>query len=229
MTHLQSIDEQQIKDRAYAVLTTAYEELSYQPNIRLATEIILASISHLTGFQIVTRVIPKDAMAELRGMLLTFETGSDFLAYLEAKVPDPQFDVTGITATQPVALIFVSSANNPCWYRFTLVKEAAHLVIEREDLLLSTQVAHLVEAVVKSGSFASKNNSVLVNREDAGVKAAIEIFMPDSSKPWVESQVNVKKAGPLQIAQQLMIPQRFVEQRFLEWGLPLSALKSPAS
>lgn len=217
------ITEQHIKECATTVLHTAYEKLSYNPNARLATELILDAISFLSGFQIVTRVIPKDAMSELRGMLLTFERGQDFQSYLSKKVNNPQFDTNSIKNDAPVALIFISGANNQCWLRFTLIKEVAHLVLEQKDLLSSTRVSHLVEAVVKSSAFSKEN--ILVNREDAGVKAAVEIFMPESLKDWAFNQINVRNNGPLQIAQHLMIPQKFVEQRLLEWGLPLTAPK----
>jgi hypothetical protein len=223
MALMNSINEQHIKKCASAVLHTVQERLNYPPNVRLSTELIVSAASQLSGFQIFSAVIPKDAMPELRGMLVTFESGADFSAYLKGKVLNCQLD-TGSIDNRPVAFILISNANNQCWARFTLVKEIAHLVLEQRDLLMPTRISSLVEAVVKLGAFTNTND-VLVNREDAGVKAAVEIFMPDSFKDWATRRINVNHEGPLQIAQLLMIPQKFVEQRLMEWGLPLTPPK----
>lgn len=208
-----------IRKKAQEVRAEIYKDCDYPPAVQSNVSKILKAISTLSGFQIATIIVPKEDMPKIKGMILPFPDGNDFAAYCEKHPHLKQhlkFEHNGGSA----AIILVSSENNPCWERFTIVKEASHLYFEGSDLI-SYPVRDLARALTATPSLdeQSEEDRVILERETTGIIAAIELLLPCGTKEWMEHKVNVEKYSSYQVAVHLKLPEKFVLNRMRQWGL----------
>ncbi|MGI1671814.1 MAG: hypothetical protein K6L74_16030 [Neptuniibacter sp.] len=205
--------------KADAVRDALYSAINYVPSVKYSTEKLITAIEHVSGFQVQTLVVDMER-SDLRGMLLVFESTDAFSMWLE--------DNSGYKSqlkpindqAEGVGLVLLSSKCNPCWQRFTVIKEASHLLFEAEDLLESTDILELAKAVVEIPEPGKEDgNAELFYRDYSGIVAALELLMPEAIRINVTHWVNVDKQTPYQVAEKLRIPEKFVEIRLDEWGL----------
>ncbi len=203
-----------------------YQSLERPPSFRFATAQLCRAISSVSGFDIVPVVVPD--MEELRGMLMTFTERSGFDRFVEDHPLVREQTPQDLKFDKGVGLVLLSDANNPCWQRFTVIKEASHLYWESDNLLKSTDIGHLAKAVVdwKVSDDSDKSlaldpdNVELFVRDHFGILAALELLLPESSlRSWMEHEVNVKRLTTYQLAYTLKLPQRFVSIRMEQWGI----------
>lgn len=216
------ISKKQILECASHILDHVYNESNYPQSVCLSTEAILAAVSAISGYKIIKAEVPVPG-GRLRGQLLPFENGRIFKDYIISKSLQQRIPLEEIFDDDQVALILLadSNTNNPCWARFTLVKEAAHLVLESDSLGKWSDITKLSLSLT-SQKFDSLEGDMAeyLNREQAAEKLAVEIFLCESRmKDWMQHQINVKCKSAYEIAKLLRVPERFVEQEISKWGI----------
>jgi len=149
------------------------------------------------------------------------------------------------------ALVLLSNINNPCWNRFTLIKEVTHLFleyeveIENDNALLMAEslmdhVAFLPNFLPESTTCNHDNEllkellekvELLMNKrnpigaeETSAVVAAIEILIPVSSKIWIKEWI-ARGCYLNDISSKLMVPNLILEYRLKEWFIDIPPLK----
>lgn len=209
-------------EKTRKVFEQVYLDCQYVPPVKVNTAKFLKAIGEISGFKIAAIELPAEDMPHLRGMLLPFLGRESCEKYLQSKPHLADHFKYGSMDAENSAIILTSSANNQCWARFTVIKEACHLysedtteLAENSDVYTTARV--LVDLPCVESSCAGDKERFA--REIIGIIAAIEIFMPERIKEWMAREVNVEKNTPYQIAKKLMIPERFVEYRLREWGL----------
>ena len=208
------------------VLNVLYGDSCRLP-VQFNTRKLIKAISAVTGYQITHGQIKN--IPELRGMLFRFESGDHFRGYIDRHPTlRSHLNITDeCLYADKVALILVSEdeENNECWRRFTVVKEAAHLLVEADELGNYTDVTRLANVLANTASLdqyesLSDEGRELLLRDYSGIEVAIQLFMPESThKEWMTRQVHVEGKKPIDLAITLKLPQKFVEARMREFGL----------
>jgi len=222
------ISKQQIIGCASNIIDHIYNSSDYPPSVSLTTEAILKAVTQISGYKIFASEVPV-AGGKLRGQLLPFQSGEKFKSYITSKNLQSRIRLNGIADDDRVALILLadSSTNNTCWARFTLVKEAAHLVLEGDSVAEWSDITKLSLSLT-SQKFDTLHGemAIYLNREQAAENLAVEILLCESRlRPWMERQINVNRKTVYEIAKILRVPQRFVEQEISKWGIKVSAPK----
>lgn len=111
------------------------------------------------------------------------------------------------------AIIKIKSGMNPCWKRFTVVKELMHLYSGTCDEGCSTTASIIINAARRSRDVIAKDNTVLGN-EEAAFYMALEVLIPWKLRDQL-LQLRELGATQYQIAKVFMLPQTLVNH-FLE-------------
>lgn len=113
------------------------------------------------------------------------------------------------------AIILINSSNNECWTRFVFMKELTHLFLDAEEDFI-TDAERLADGLV--------NRELDINvyaLDNKGVRAAVEIMIPEELRTPIAHMVNVEKKTSFAIAFLLKIPKKYVEFRLREWDLQI--------
>ncbi len=198
-----------------------YNALEFNPSVKYATAHLIHAIEEVSGCQIRSLAVNMER-DELRGMLAVFDSPGAFSKWLDQR-PGYKAHLQPISdGAKGVGLVILSSKINDCWKRFTLIKEASHLLFEADELIThSTDIQALAKAVVDIPALGRPDaQAELFVRDYAGIAAALELLMPAHIKENVSHWVNVDKQTPYQVAEKLRIPEKFVEIRLNQWSLP---------
>lgn len=103
--------------------------------------------------------------------------------------------------------IIYSHSLNICWRRFSICKEAAHLLIDDSNRNhFTTDVEPLISGLITSAPMLEPDTHL--ESERMGVVAAIELLLPWSLREQIEQQKDNR--SDLEIAEQYRVPEKFV-------------------
>jgi hypothetical protein len=150
-------------------------------------------ISSETGIEIESCIVPD--LNELRGLLIRR------------------------SPKNALVLIADSPTNNPCWQRFTFIKEVSHLFVETPDSFSSDAWEQARVLVDREYMRSSGDNQQRFAYEICGVVAAIELLIPHEMKGRIAHMRNVEGKSNWAVASYFKVPEKFIEFRLREWGL----------
>lgn len=131
--------------------------------------------------------------------------------------PEEMDHLLGLYAKQRNGDVFilVSEENNECWRRFVFMKELCHVFLDEEDC---KDVDGLAQALIYKGMRIDNENYA---KEVSGVIAAIELLIPEHLQAYFGHEIYVKKTDSKTLASRLKVPQKFMDWRLQNWGMPI--------
>lgn len=111
------------------------------------------------------------------------------------------------------AIVKIKPGMNPCWKRFTVVKELMHLYSDTCSESCSASASITINAARRSRDIVAKDNTILGN-EEAAFYMALEVLIPWKLRDQL-LQLRELGATHYQIAKVFMLPQTLVTH-FLE-------------
>jgi Zn-dependent peptidase ImmA (M78 family) len=114
-----------------------------------------------------------------------------------------------------IILVGDKSINTECWERFTVVKEASHLFLDKEEWFNTdiTQRANgLVSKEIENSHIAGEIEAVL---------AAIELLIPFEFSTRIAHMSNVEEMTSLIIAEYFKVPLLYMEYRMKKLNIPI--------
>lgn len=106
------------------------------------------------------------------------------------------------------ALIIYSADLNPCWRRFAVCKEAAHLLIDNKDEHMTTDVASLIQQLITDAPINIAPESP-IESESMGVVVALELLLPWKIRGQLIKMAQEGKTDR-EIADYAKVPQKYV-------------------
>ena len=105
------------------------------------------------------------------------------------------------------ATIIYSAELNLCWKRFSICKEAAHLLIDDAHAHFTTDVVGLIQRLITSAPMIEAD--AILESELMGIVAAIELLMPWKLRQSFEALGESGKTD-FEIAEFCRVPEKFV-------------------
>lgn len=95
---------------------------------------------------------------------------------------------------------------NLCWQRFSVCKEAAHLIIDSEQKHFTTDIENLIQGLI---TFPVISLDDVIDSEMVGEVAAVELLLPWKLRPTL---VGLRESGvtDLELAELCRVPQKYI-------------------
>lgn len=200
---------------------------NFKKPIRLNVSSFTDFVAEVTGWKVDVKLWrPEEGQGSLRGIILR-----DF------------------QAKEALILISDTEKNNPCWKRFTTIKEVSHIFlkldshVECDDALVMVKNLQSVGQLTSDFMFTEDSikriaqlTGVSMTEEDiqaalatrnphgvaevSAVAAAREILLPHYLKPEVLNMSQNENKTLLEIADELKVPAFYLEKRLEEWHIP---------